>query len=121
MAIYGKPYLRAAKDTWDLMDRAGVYAIANDNILNGVQLVGVLLGSVIVGGVGAVLAVTLTGSDPIILFWVGIAVGWIIISMVMQIIDSAVATIFVCYSEQPQALLNHNRTLYHLLNTTDDM
>lgn len=57
--------------------------------------------------------------DPITLFYVGLLIGYMIASMIMQVIDSAIACILVCYSEQPAALANHNRTLYNLLTSTD--
>jgi hypothetical protein len=33
VAIYGKTYCRAAKDTWHLVHSHGIQAIVNDNII----------------------------------------------------------------------------------------
>lgn len=34
IALYGKPYIRAAKDTWRLLREKGIDALINDNLLN---------------------------------------------------------------------------------------
>lgn len=55
IAIYGKTFCQAATDTWDLFQRSGIAAIANDNIIGTVLVMGSFFGGLFVGAVGAII------------------------------------------------------------------
>jgi hypothetical protein len=40
VAMYGKPFMQAAKDTWDLVKRRGLDALINDSLIDGVLIMG---------------------------------------------------------------------------------
>eukprot|EP01127_Copromyxa_protea_P022618 TRINITY_DN8216_c0_g1_i1.p1 TRINITY_DN8216_c0_g1~~TRINITY_DN8216_c0_g1_i1.p1 ORF type:complete len:527 (+),score=62.85 TRINITY_DN8216_c0_g1_i1:44-1624(+) len=120
VAIYGKSYITAARDTWSLIERAGLAMVVNDNILVGVFLVGSLFGAVVCGSVGFMLAFVFWDSlNPALLWWIGFVIGFMILSIVMQVIESAVKCLFVCYAEDPEPLQHHDSLLYNLLSHTN--
>lgn len=55
VAIYGKSYCRAAKDTWHLVHSHGMQAIINDNIIGSVLSMACLASAVITGVLGGVI------------------------------------------------------------------
>jgi len=50
VAIYGKDYISAAKDTWRLIKSHGIDIIINDNLIGNVLVMGSLLVGVVTGG-----------------------------------------------------------------------
>ena len=52
VAIYGKSFCRAAKDTWKLIKDRGVEAIINDNLIGNVLTMGAILIGVLCGAFG---------------------------------------------------------------------
>jgi len=55
VAIYGKSYCRAAKDTWNMIHSHGIQAIINDNIIGSVLSLACLASAVVTGIVGGVM------------------------------------------------------------------
>jgi len=122
VAIYGKTFCTAATDTWQLLQRSGIAAIANDNIIGGVLLVGSLFGGVVVGGVGALLTLAWPElGPPVVLFFVGAAVGFVMSNVILQAVESVVTCTFVCFAENPEALRESNPTLYARLMEADGL
>ncbi|KAI8055007.1 plasma-membrane choline transporter-domain-containing protein [Syncephalis plumigaleata] len=52
VAIYGKPFCQAARDTWTLIKDRGIEAVINDNLIGNVLGIGSLLVGVITGTIG---------------------------------------------------------------------
>jgi len=122
VAIYGKTFCNAATDTWELLQRSGVAAIANDNIIDGVLLVGSLFGSVVVGGIASLLSYHWEDlGSPLGLFFTGALIGLLMISLTMQVVDSVITCTFVCYAENPHILSHVNPNLYSRLTEADTM
>jgi len=119
VAIYGKTYIQAAKATWDLMKHAGLQAIVNDNLIDGVLWMGVLFGAIGTGFSGYVLSIFVFHLvNPWISFTIGFTIGFILLILAMQCLDSAVATIFVCFAEDKDTLRATQPVLYqHLMET----
>jgi hypothetical protein len=117
VAIYGKDYITAAKDTWALVKSHGIDAVINDNLIGTVLSLGGLMIGIITGGIG-ILAVLISPSIPNELLYyvsigvVGILVGFAEFSILAGIIDSGVTTTFVCLAEDPQALAQTKPLLY---------
>merc|ERR1711916_10273 len=99
VAIYGKSFCEAAKDTWRLAQSSGIDAVTNDNILSGVFSIGAVIGGIAVGMLGYVL-------------------GFAILSMTLKVIDSGVATIFVAFAMDPLALQRNDAELYNTFYST---
>jgi len=107
VAIYGKSYCQAAKDTWTLCKQRGIEAIINDNLIGNVLVIGALavscLSAMVTCGIGFII-----GIDEVVIYVVfGIIAflfGYMIFAVVAQVINSGVATTFVCLCEDPDAL-----------------
>eukprot|EP01127_Copromyxa_protea_P013139 TRINITY_DN3497_c0_g1_i1.p1 TRINITY_DN3497_c0_g1~~TRINITY_DN3497_c0_g1_i1.p1 ORF type:complete len:440 (-),score=86.80 TRINITY_DN3497_c0_g1_i1:71-1348(-) len=113
VAIYGKTFIKAANDTWDLFQRSGIAQLANDNIIGGVLMTGSLLGASVVGSVGALIGLIAPQyGEPVVLFFVGFVIGFILVTLTMQVVDSAVSCLFVCFAEAPEALKEHDPELF---------
>lgn len=119
VAIYGKTYIQAAKATWNLFKTSGLEAIVNDNIIDGVLWLGVLFGGLGTGLSGYVLATfVFPAVHPWAGFVTGFVVGFVLLILAMQCLDSAIATIFVCFAEDKETLRATKPQLYqHLMET----
>jgi len=120
VAIYGKSYIEAAKSTWSLFKTAGLEAIVNDNIVDGVLWLGVLFGAIGTGFAGYLYSMAFFA--PAVNAWygfgVGLIVGFVLMILAMQCLDSAIATIFVCFAEDKETLRNTKPELYQALMET---
>ncbi|ORX91785.1 DUF580-domain-containing protein [Basidiobolus meristosporus CBS 931.73] len=124
VAIYGKPYCQAAKDTWKLIQDRGVEAIINDNLIGNVLTMGGLL----VGVITALLtylfilvfkpAVNSNGSFTVIFIIFGFLIGLTLFILVAEVIESGTATTFVCLAEDPNALRQSQPELFEKIRQT---
>jgi len=124
IALYGKPYIAAATDTWRLFKDRGIDVIVNDS------LVGMTLtwGAYIVGLVSSLLAylyLRLTHPSyntsgqytaPTILF--AFVIGFQFSLMLSSAIEAGVSTIFVGLGEDPQVLAIRAPELFSLIAAT---
>jgi len=118
VAIYGKTYCQAAKDTWALVKSHGVDAIINDNLISGVLLMGSIMGGVFCAIIGGIVGVFLVYD-----YWVALAVvcfliGVSLVMLTMEVVESGVATIFVCFAMDAQALNRNSPELYRTFTET---
>eukprot|EP00906_Rhabdomonas_costata_P030753 RCo043509 len=109
VAIYGKGFLEAARDTWTLVQNCGLTAVINDNLIS-TTLVMVSVVLSLLAGLTAALVPRDSGN-----YWnyvlLGTAIALFILLTVMSTLNSAIITIFICYAEEPQALEFSNREL----------
>jgi len=110
IAIYGRSYIESAKATWELLCSKGIDALINDD-LTGFAL---LCGSFIGGIVCAIAGVLMAYSDSSLKSYatafgvMGFVIGFFLCMTVLNVVRSAVITLFVCYAEDPNALkVNH--------------
>jgi hypothetical protein len=118
VAIYGRTYCQAAYATWELMASSGLQAVVNDNILSFVLNMGCFFGAA-----GAGLTAGVAGYFVIAKYWVLCAVlggvlGWLAAAMVAMVIESGIATEFVCFASEPAVLRANNPALYQRLVST---
>uniref|UniRef100_A0A6B2L3D2 Choline transporter-like protein n=1 Tax=Arcella intermedia TaxID=1963864 RepID=A0A6B2L3D2_9EUKA len=120
VAIYGKTFIEASKSTWRLFKTAGLEAIINDNLVDGVLWVGVLLNGLVSGLIGIGLSFLIFGhlESVIVFFFLGFFIGFILMILAMQVIDSGIACMMVCFAEDRNALMRTNPTLYNELCRT---
>ncbi|KAJ3315644.1 putative choline transporter, neither null mutation nor overexpression affects choline transport [Boothiomyces sp. JEL0838] len=118
VAVYGKEYCQAAKDTWHLAKSRGVDALINDCLVGRV----LALGGILVGICNAIcgviyLAATQSNGVGGANFAVGglfaFVVGIFQFYVVANVLHSGVVTSFVCLAEDPQALLATKPELYY--------
>ncbi|KAJ1568675.1 putative choline transporter, neither null mutation nor overexpression affects choline transport, partial [Nowakowskiella sp. JEL0078] len=102
VAIYGKDFITAAKDTWILVKSHGVDAIINDNLISNVLFVGSMICGLICGIIGFVY-LSISGINPNTASgtWAIIIIGCVLIGLtefgvLNTIITSGVVTTFVC-------------------------
>jgi len=118
VAIYGKTYCRAAKDTWALVKSHGIEAIINDNLISGVLTMGCFLGGIftaIFGGIiGRLIVEQYWGTCAV----AGFIIGFVMLLMTMEVINSGVACIFVCFASDPEALRRNDPNLYNAFKAT---
>eukprot|EP01113_Clastostelium_recurvatum_P015021 TRINITY_DN18283_c0_g1_i4.p1 TRINITY_DN18283_c0_g1~~TRINITY_DN18283_c0_g1_i4.p1 ORF type:complete len:562 (-),score=125.66 TRINITY_DN18283_c0_g1_i4:44-1681(-) len=112
VAIYGKSFCQASKDTWNLFKSNGADAIINDNLISGVLVVGTILGGCFAAVVGAVVAHFLIPQSWVLLAIVSFLVGACLVTLAMEVIESAVATMLVCFVLEPAVLANNNPELF---------
>jgi hypothetical protein len=106
VAIYGKPYLQAARSTWTLISYYGVDAIMNDSLIGNMLGLGILTGAVLTC-VPALLLSLAFSTDPTLIyleFFLGLFIGIGIVAVCLSVVDSAVTCLFVCICEDPAAL-----------------
>lgn len=116
VGIYGYGFKQAGKAVFELFKERGWDAIINDNLIENVLGLGSLVVGVLTAGI-ADLIVFLFQKDfgwdgastniNMIYLITGVVSGLIGMSLcmiMMSIIDSAVATVFVCWAENPSAL-----------------
>eukprot|EP01119_Soliformovum_irregulare_P025819 TRINITY_DN9656_c0_g1_i1.p1 TRINITY_DN9656_c0_g1~~TRINITY_DN9656_c0_g1_i1.p1 ORF type:complete len:454 (-),score=76.03 TRINITY_DN9656_c0_g1_i1:48-1409(-) len=113
VAIYGKSYCQAAKSTWQLLKSHGIEAIINDNIISGVLSMGAFIGAVITAIFGATLSYIFVPEYWILCASIGLVVGFVMSIVSMEVIESGVATIFVCFAMDPIALQRNDVILYN--------
>ncbi|RIB21484.1 plasma-membrane choline transporter-domain-containing protein [Gigaspora rosea] len=119
VAIYGKSFCDAVKDTWTMIQDRGIEAVINDNLIGSV----VTMGSFLVGMVTALFGYLYTiifhpsfndggGFTPLIVF-LAFIIGFQMLSIIGSVIFSGAATTFVCLAEDPDALARTKPDLYN--------
>jgi hypothetical protein len=104
VSVYGKSYCTGAKDAITLLRKRGFVAIMNDS------LIGILLTytSLVSGFICGLLVSGITnflGNDGYISWGVAAGIfGFSVTLIAMEVLDSAIVTIFVCLAEDPTTL-----------------
>ena len=119
MAIYGKDYCTAAKDTWTLLKQRGLDVIINEILIDKV----LFLGTMFVGILGFVIPLIIYtiagegGNGPWMWLWAIVCcfLGAFIFQNVGTVVNAGIATTFVCLAEDPEALRHSNPEFYDLL------
>jgi len=118
VAIYGKTYCKAARDTWELIHSHGIEAIINDNLIGGVLSICIIAGGIIGALFGVLLGFLLVPNFVVLIAVLGFIIGYVMTLLTMEVIDSGVATIFVCFALDPLALQRNDPHLYQLFKDT---
>ncbi|KAJ3082884.1 putative choline transporter, neither null mutation nor overexpression affects choline transport [Quaeritorhiza haematococci] len=109
VAIYGKDYCSAAKATWELVKSKGIDAIINDSLIGNVLGLGGLFIGLVCAALGygySVLSTTIPDEPSyfVIIALVSFFIGLSEFAILAAVIESGVATTFVCLAEDPEAL-----------------
>lgn len=108
VAIYGKDFISAAKDTWAMFSNRGFEVLINDDLTGMVLSMGCFLGalfSALVGG--AVVLFSQSSTDTTT--WGAVAgvsflIGFLLTALIMSVVQSAVATTYVVWAEMPNEI-----------------
>jgi len=120
IAIYGKDFCNAGRDTWQLFLNYGLDIIVNDDLIGNVLTIGVVfagLGSFGIGfGIAWVMADTYTAA--ILIGVAALFIGGTILVVLTDVIDSGATATIVCLAEDPLALRRSNPALYQQYQST---
>ncbi|MCJ1313792.1 putative choline transporter, neither null mutation nor overexpression affects choline transport [Agyrium rufum] len=118
IALYGKAYIPAAKDTWTMMKSRGIDALVNDCLISPV----LTMGSTFVGFICALLAFLYLeftkpayntgGSFTPIVLAISFLIGLQVCQIFMTPIGSGVDTFFVAAAWDPEVLRNEHPQLW---------
>jgi hypothetical protein len=124
IALYGKAYIPAAKDTWRMFRDRGIDALVNDSLVGmtmmwGAYVIG-LLSSLFAYLYLRVTAPTYNASGqytaPVLLF--AFFIGLVCSTTISSAIEAGVSTIFVGLAEDPQVLAIRAPELFTLIADT---
>ncbi|KAJ1930107.1 putative choline transporter, neither null mutation nor overexpression affects choline transport [Tieghemiomyces parasiticus] len=118
IAMYGKPFVPAARDTWKLIKNRGIDTLINDDLIGNV----IGLGGIVVGGVCAMVGYgyisvvkpvyNATGNFTPVIVLIGFFIGISLFYLAGKVIDSGNATTFVCLAEDPAAMQRSKPELF---------
>ncbi|KAG6038174.1 putative choline transporter, neither null mutation nor overexpression affects choline transport [Claviceps citrina] len=118
IALYGKSYLHAAKDTWHMMKDRGIDALVNDCLIGPVLSFGALL-IAFLAALFAYLYITLTeqsynneGQYTVVFVAATFLMAFEVGSIFTTPIASGVDTIFVAAGWDPQVMISNHPELY---------
>ncbi|KAL4152387.1 hypothetical protein PRNP1_009318 [Phytophthora ramorum] len=116
VGIYGYKFTQAGKAVFQLFKERGFDAIINDDLIGNVLGFAALGVGLICAGVGALIAETTDvvsfQNSTAFLAILGLVVGIGVAVTPLAVIDSSVATIFVCFAEDPAAFQRSHPELY---------
>ena len=108
VAIYGTPFLESAKRTGQLFQGQLFTALINDDLSGLVLFCGSFLAGTIAAIVGALWAHGKHENGAVVMAILAFLVGFLVATLAMSVVKSAVSTTFVCWAMDPSAL-SHNR------------
>lgn len=121
VAIYGKPFCEAARDTWSMIKSKGVTLIINDQLIHSVLAMGAFLVGIICGGVSYSIFLATTINQPdlqglgVLVFFVGLLIGCVQFHVVCQTVKSGVVSTFVCLAQDAESVKRIKPELYQLM------
>jgi len=118
VAMYGSTYCQAARQTWALIKARGWDLLINDQLIDPV----LFFGSFLVGVMTAAITALVGGAIMQVQSWgvwtvAGFLVGFAIAICAMVVVESCVATLFVAFAEDPDALARTKAQEYQALNS----
>lgn len=121
VGIYGDSFVQSGKAVMALFKNRGWTAIINDNLIQRVLTFAALGVGALMAGVGALIPVVTGSFDDIdnastVFAIIGFAAGFLLTLILVGIIDSAVATVFVCMAEAPNVLESTHPALFYDLS-----
>jgi hypothetical protein len=114
VGIYGTSYIESAKATWALCKNAFFSALFNDNLIYPTLTFAVLFISVSIG------FLSWAATTNIVIAIVCALTSYIISSVIMNIIHSAIVALFVCCAESRELLATINPELYGAIHTNQN-
>ncbi|KAF8022271.1 hypothetical protein BT93_G2424 [Corymbia citriodora subsp. variegata] len=115
IAAYGKGFVKASQDTWELFVRQEMVSIVDSDITSSICfLTGVCSGSICVIVVAA-WTVTVRGSFTATISLLGFFVGYLMTRIAMALPHACVGCYYVCYAENPENRL-FDETIKNRLN-----
>jgi len=120
IAIFGKSFCQAGRDTWNLFLNYGIDIIVNENLIGNVLYAGIFVAALGSFGIGYGIAYFNADSDEA-LYLISVAalfVGGTILVVLCDVIDSGATANIVCMAESPMTLKRTNPALYAQFQST---
>eukprot|EP00850_Spirogloea_muscicola_P021163 SM000239S08068 [mRNA] locus=s239:19317:22680:+ [translate_table: standard] len=112
VAVYGKGFVSAGKDTWDLFKSHGAESLVNDDLTGRALYSGCFLGgcltSLLCGGYTFHKHHEYTTGVSVISFFI----AFYLIYLTLVVVESGVACFYVCYAEDPAPLQKFDPDFY---------
>jgi len=124
VAIYGKAFIPAARDTWKILKDRGVIQLINDNLIGNVWAMGAIMTGVLSSLAGYLYlrfsntTVNNSGDLTYVLVTMAFVLGLQMLFTVGTVIESGVATTFVALAEDPAALARTKPELFERIRAT---
>ena len=118
VGIYGDDFIGAAKKTWELLMSRGFDVLVNDDLTGLATGFSAFVGGAVSGIVGALvaLALSLNKASVMAAMIVCFVLGFAVVSVMMGVLDSCVATMPVLWADDPAALQANHQRLHLKLN-----
>lgn len=124
IAIYGYDFRRAAKATWQLLQDVGLMPLMNNTLVQAVCWLGCIIGAAIASLI-SVMMVKSTDLDGTMPLWVagsfGAMVGFVMVMPIIEVIESMVTALFICYAYNADVLLMNDPLLYQEITKAYDL
>jgi hypothetical protein len=114
-AIYGKSFIPAAKEAWGLMRSRGFDAVINDSLIGGVLAFAQIVCGLLTGIVTALIAYYSFDTDWRAYAGLGFIVGVMLMTVVCEVVEAAVITLFICLADDPVTLQRTKPNEYNKL------
>ncbi|OMH78661.1 Protein PNS1 [Zancudomyces culisetae] len=124
IAIYGKPFVQAAKDTLHLVKSKGIDALVNDILINNLVIMGSLVTGLVCGVLSYVAILIFESSAKsntgfvVATIAAGFVVGFSIFLIIYGVLESGSSTVFVCLCEDPYSLARTKPELFNAIAST---
>ncbi|QDZ23915.1 choline transporter-like protein [Chloropicon primus] len=118
IAIYGKPYMIASREAFELMATSGLRGIVVDDLISGASIAMSFTVGVICSGAGWVLTSVISdydGDKLLTVYVVSFFIGFVTGVIVLDVFESIATTIYTCFAEEPYLLEGVNYPLYRTL------
>lgn len=114
VAMYGTSFVESGRDAFALFKSKGLTVLINDQLVSNVFTFLSFGAAVLIAlvGYGFAMAFGLDGGYKAVLAGVGFMVGLLVCAIVLSIVDSAVATVFVCWADAKDVLQKSAPELY---------
>ena len=118
IAIYGKPYMVASREAFELMATSGLRGILVDDLISGASIALSFAIGVLCSGAGWVLTTMIwdyDGDKVLTVYVVSFFIGFVTGVIVLDVFESIATTIYTCFAEEPYLLEGVNYPLYRTL------
>eukprot|EP00270_Netrium_digitus_P012664 TRINITY_DN4141_c0_g1_i3.p1 TRINITY_DN4141_c0_g1~~TRINITY_DN4141_c0_g1_i3.p1 ORF type:complete len:496 (-),score=92.39 TRINITY_DN4141_c0_g1_i3:295-1743(-) len=115
VAVYGKSFMNAAKDTFELFKAQGIQLLINDDLTTSAFTFGCFLNALVSAVIGVLLTINQRVEITIVVGILAFIIGFSIMALMTSIIESGIAAYYVCYAEDPNTLQLNDPAFYQII------